>query len=115
MNGDNRPKILIISDATWSDDNNIGNTFSNLFRDWPKDKIGMIYARSDLPNTDICDEFFQISESRLIKRFFNFNIKTGKNIKNISLKKIEKKNIEMDEVSGKNLYNFFLNIDGIFF
>ena len=62
MNNNEHPRVLIISDATWADENNIGNTFSNLFEDWPKDKIAMIYARPDLPNTVVCDNFFQISE-----------------------------------------------------
>ena len=54
------PRLLLISDATWADDNNIGNTFINLFRDWPKENIAMIYARPDLPKTKACSNFFQI-------------------------------------------------------
>ena len=60
MNEDNYPKILLISDAAWADNNNIGNTFTNLFKGWPKDKLAMIYARPNLPNTEVCNNFFQI-------------------------------------------------------
>src|SRR5699024_5946421 len=83
---------------------NIGNTFSNLFKNWPKDKIAMIYARPNLPNTNVCDNFFQISEGRLIKRLFNPNIKTGKKIYNSKFRESE---IREEEV-GKNIYSFFL-------
>ena len=41
MNNNEYPRVLIISDATWADENNIGNTFSNLFEGWPKDKIAI--------------------------------------------------------------------------
>lgn len=109
MNLDNNPKILIVSDATWADGNNIGNTFSNLFKDWPKDKIGMIYTRSDLPNTSVCDTFFRISESSLIKRFLSSKVKTGNKINSMNLENIAvQKTLQKDEESGKNLYKFFL-------
>lgn len=109
MNLDNSPKILIVSDATWADDNNIGNTFSNLFKDWPKNNIGMIYTRADMHNTSVCDTFFQISESRLIKRFFSSHIKTGNKIDIVDLENSDiKKKLKKDEEAGKKLYRFFL-------
>lgn len=109
MNLDNSPKILIVSDATWADDNNIGNTFSNLFKDWPKNNIGMIYTRSDMHNTSVCDTFFQISEIRLIKRFFSSHIKTGNKIDIVDLENSDiKKKLKKDEEAGKILYRFFL-------
>ncbi len=104
------PNILLISDATWADDNNIGNTFSNLFQFWSKDKLAMIYARPDLPNTVVCDNFFQISENRLIGRLFNKNIKSGIKINTSMLEKIniEKDTLRNDEEKGKKIYRFFL-------
>lgn len=110
MNNNEYPRVLILSDATWADDNNIGNTFSNLFLGWPKDKIAMIYARPNLPDTIVCDKFFQISETRLIKKLFNSSIKTGMALniskENNSIKYNEK--LQKDEQAGKKLYNFFL-------
>ena len=103
------PKVLLISDATWSDNNNIGNTFSNLFSDWPKNKIAMIYARPDLPNSKICDNYFQISETRLIKNIINKTIKPGEKVisaKNENSDEITL-NFKKDEQSGKKIYSFF--------
>ena len=109
MNNNEHPRVLILSDATWADENNIGNTFSNLFEGWPKDKIAMIYARPDMPNTVVCDIFFQISENRIIKRFLNSSIKTGKKINNLELNNSEAKQIfRNEESSGKKIYSFFL-------
>lgn len=109
MNNNEHPRVLIISDATWADENNIGNTFSNLFEDWSKDKIAMIYARPDLPNTIVCDNFFQISENRLIKSFLNPKTKTGKKVNNSELSNAkEKRTFKNEENSGKKIYGFFL-------
>jgi len=109
MNSSGYPRVLIISDAAWADENNIGNTFSNLFEGWPKSKIAMIYARSDMPNTVVCDYFFQISEYRLIKRFLNPNIKTGMKVNNSELSNSkEKRSFKKEEKSGKKIYSFFL-------
>lgn len=105
----NYPKILLISDASWSDTNNIGNTFSNLFSEWPKEKIAMVYARPDLPNTNVCNEFFQISESRLIKGIINKNIKAGRKILSESIKTDNQNSMSLknDEVLGQKIYKFF--------
>ena len=109
MNSNEYPRVLILSDATWADENNIGNTFSNLFEGWPKDKIAMIYARPDLPNTVVCDNFFQISENRLIKNFLNPKTKTGKKVNNSELSNAkEKRTFKNEENSGKKIYGFFL-------
>lgn len=103
------PKVLLISDATWSDKNNIGNTFTNLFADWPKDKIAMIYTRPNLPNTNVCNNFFQISENRLIKNLINKNVKAGKKLSIDDLKKSTNESLSLrkDEISGKRVYQFF--------
>lgn len=110
MKLDEYPKILIVSDAAWRDDNNIGNTFSNLFKGWPKDKIAMIYARPNLPDTVVCERFFQISEVRLLKQMLNKNIKVGISINQSKSKDFKAKyNTEQkDEQNGKMLYSFFL-------
>lgn len=102
-------KLLILSDATWSDDNNIGNTFTNLFKGWPKEKIAMVYARPDLPKTIACDSFFQISEKRLIRGLVSKKIKTGIKIDTSQIKiNNNEVDIEKDEQSGKKMYGFFL-------
>jgi hypothetical protein len=102
-------KILLISDSTWSDSNNIGNTFSNLFNSWPSDKIAMIYARPDLPQTKICTNYFQISEGRMIASLANRKVLPGIKLSSQDLlKNTYKDNISSDnEFSIKKLYKFF--------
>jgi hypothetical protein len=98
------PKVLLISDATWSNSNNIGNTYTNLFGDWPKDKIAMIYTRADLPENNVCTEYFQIAENRLIKSIFKKNVNAGIKLSNIVLNT----NIaNEDQEAGRKIYSFF--------
>lgn len=60
------PKILAISLSTWRKDSSI-HTQTDLFKFWEPDKVSQIYLKSDLPNTDVCSRFFQISEHAIIK------------------------------------------------
>ncbi|MGE6416067.1 hypothetical protein ACQKDD_18045 [Planococcus kocurii] len=101
------PKVMIVSEASWSNTNNIGNTYSNIFGDWPKEKISMIYTRGDLPRNNVCENYFQISESRLIKNIFNKNILTGMKVSNENNK--SKIGICENENSnnGESFYSFF--------
>lgn len=100
------PRILIVSDAVWADDNNIGNTLTNLLEDWPKEKLAMVYARPHLPDTVACDNFFQISETRLFKNLFNPRVQTGQTIDTAETK--QSKTLQSEEQTGKQLYQFFV-------
>lgn len=100
------PKVLIISDATWSNSNNIGNTYTNLFGGWDADNIAMIYARGDLPENGVCEKYFQIAESRIIRRFFDKSVKTGVEIKK-DINTSEDRSIEKDVEDSRKIYSFF--------
>ncbi|WP_438312460.1 hypothetical protein [Sporosarcina sp. FA9] len=101
------PKVLIISDATWSNSNNIGNTYTNLFGDWPQDKIAMLYTRTDLPENSVCSKYFQIAENRLIKSIFNKNIKTGVELSTNYLQGNISSEVKEDQETGERIYSFF--------
>lgn len=101
------PKVLVISEASWANSNNVGNTFTNLFGDWPQDKIAMIYTRADLPENNICSEYFQIAENRLIKNIFNKDIKTGIRVSNSNFEKNITIKVKEDQETGRKLYSFF--------
>ncbi len=64
------PKILSVSLNSWRSDSGI-HTETDLFKFWDKEHLAQIYTRSDLPNTPVCDNFFQISENAIIKSVFN--------------------------------------------
>lgn len=64
------PKVLAVSLSTWRSDSGI-HTQTDLFKFWQRDRLAQIYTRSDLPDTPVCDRFFQISENAVIKSIFN--------------------------------------------
>ena len=76
------PKILVVSRSTWDDNKGTSSTLSNLFSDYPQDKVAHIYVDPGLPSTKCCSRFFQISEYNMIRRMFNWKVKTGEEVCN---------------------------------
>ncbi|MFW6016294.1 MAG: hypothetical protein ACOCRK_07630 [bacterium] len=76
---DRKLKVLIITSMPWREDNNIGNSYSNIFSGM-KDKIEFahIYCRNGMPQNSFCHKYFQIKESELFKNIKNRKYKPGK-------------------------------------
>lgn len=70
MNENKLPKVLAISLSTWRKDSGI-HTQTDLFKFWDPEKVAQIYLKSDLPNTPVCNRFFQISENAIIHSVLN--------------------------------------------
>lgn len=71
------PKVLVLSIPPW---NNTSNTFSDLFSGWDKNSIANIYCRGGKPESDVCDRYFCINESAVIKSILKRGIKTGSTV-----------------------------------
>ena len=97
----NLPKIMSISLNSWRQDSNL-HTEIELFKFWDSKKVSQIYTRSDLPNTNVCNNFFQISENQIIKSVLNRK-NVGKEIHN---GEILDKNIKKQIEQEKKLYAF---------
>lgn len=74
------PKVLAISLSTWRKDSGI-HTQTDLFKFWNPDRVSQIYLKSDLPNTPICNRFFQIAETEIIRSAIN-HMPVGKEVGN---------------------------------
>lgn len=63
-------KVLIITYYPWREDNNVGNSYSNLFNGMT-DKIdfSQIYIRDGLPQNTLAHDYFHISDIKLLKSF----------------------------------------------
>ena len=73
------PKILILTVESWN--SKIGaNTFSSLFAGSPREKLANVYIREELPDSEICSRYFQISENKVIRSIFKPRIKTGREV-----------------------------------
>jgi len=71
--------ILVITRRSWSNNNNIGNTMTNLFMNLHGSEIHNLYFRSEKPQNNICKTIFQISEQQLIRNIFSHK-PTGRDI-----------------------------------
>lgn len=70
------PKILVCTVGPWSD--TVGaNTMSELFRDYPKDKLACLYIRADISNSDVCHHYFHIYEGRVMESLYKWGVQTG--------------------------------------
>jgi len=74
------PRILVVSRAVWDDTNSFGNTHSNMFAGWDPDRIANIYCDNGLPNTSVCNRFFQINERMLIANLLHSSSFPGQEI-----------------------------------
>ena len=70
-------RILLITSMPWREDNNIGNSYSNLFGDIDDFEIAHVYCRDGEPYNKKVKKYFQITEGRLVKHFLKPSIKTG--------------------------------------
>ncbi len=70
--------ILVISKGAWRNDNNTGNTLSNIFGGMQNSEFYNIYCSAELPENDVCKCYYQISEPELMKHFFEKEYMVGK-------------------------------------
>jgi len=71
-------KILLITSMPWREDNNIGNSYSNLFGDIDEFEIAHIYCRDGMPYNSKVKKYYQITESRLFKNILKRSVAVGK-------------------------------------
>lgn len=107
------PKVLVISINAWKDNTGI-NTLIELFKFWDIKKIAQIYTKSAMPSTQICNNFFRISENAILKSVFNRKIVTGKQVYNEeSISNAEEQAIEQEQKlykKGRKKQSWFLAI-----
>ncbi len=100
------PKVLIITRNGWNS-NCTGNTLSNFFEGWPKEKIANAFFRAENIDNNVCTEYYKVTEYELVKKFFcKKNI--GKHIKDY---KVEENVVSASEIDDTNItksyYSFF--------
>ena len=69
----------------WREDGT-AHTLMDIFRCWDPERLALIYTRADLPNTEVCHRYFQISESQVLKSVLKPWMKVGRSVKNTQSK-----------------------------
>lgn len=75
------PRVLVIGINAWREDGT-AHTLMNIFRSWDPDKLALVYTRADLPDTPVCNRYFQISESQIIAGLMKPWRKVGRIVEN---------------------------------
>lgn len=75
------PKVLVVGINAWREDGT-AHTLMDIFRCWDPARLALIYTRADLPNSEVCNNYFQISESSILSNIHKPWVKTGRTVKN---------------------------------
>jgi len=63
----NFPKILVIDHSPFNRTHNNGIVKSNLFQDWPKDRLAQILYSGPFPSFDVCSHYWEIQKRDVLK------------------------------------------------
>ncbi len=75
------PNLLVIANNSLSENNSNGRTLAGFLKGWQKNNIAQIYISGEIPSSKVCDNFFQITDSDVLKGFFKKNT-IGKQVSN---------------------------------
>ena len=101
------PKILVCSVNAWN--SKIGdNTFPVLLQNYDKNKIANLFIREENPDSNVCDNYFRISENKVLKSIFRRKIKTGEKIDlNGNADNAAEQKEQFNRYNGKNRFYYF--------
>lgn len=78
------PRVLIVDVNAWREDS-AAHTLLDIFRCWDAQRLALVYTSSQLPNTEVCHRFFQISESQIIRSVTHPLMRVGGVVKSTPL------------------------------
>lgn len=71
-----QPRVLVVSNNSFSKSSNNGRTLGNLFIGWSKDKIAQFCISTTEPDFDLCDNYYLLTDRSVLEGFKHF--KKGK-------------------------------------
>lgn len=84
-------KVLVITYLPWREDNNIGNSYSNIFANTQdKYEFAHIYIRNGMPQNTLAKDYYHISIIKMMKRMFKPNLVVGERMKIENFSQTEK-------------------------
>ncbi|MDR2600779.1 MAG: hypothetical protein LBC73_10965 [Oscillospiraceae bacterium] len=97
---DKKTKVLVLSHLAFSETKNVGKTLSSLFRNWQSDQLAQFYIFNEIPDFDVCYEYYRITDYDILEANIRFKTATGVEINktNTTKKTVEYENA--DEIKG---------------
>ncbi len=69
------PKVLVIGHNVFCESTAFGKTLCGFFKWWDKNKIAELYFHSEIPTAPVCENYFRITDTDVLKSIFTFNRK----------------------------------------
>lgn len=66
------PRVLVVSNNSFSKTSSNGRTLGNLFKGWPKDFLAQFCLSSDGPDFEVCNNYFCVSDRAVLKSLLRF-------------------------------------------
>ena len=64
------PKVLVLSHNCFSKTGSNGRTLGHFFVNWPKDSIAQFYIIDDLPDAELCTNYFKMTDVEILKSYY---------------------------------------------
>lgn len=69
-------RILVITVPSWN--SKVGaNSWASLLEGYPSENVASIYIRDEIPDSNVCSRYFNISENKIIRSIVKRDTKTG--------------------------------------
>lgn len=75
------PRILVVSNNSFSLTNSNGRTLGSFFVGWPKSHLAQFCISTDGPNFELCDNYYCLSDNIVLKSFLKLKVAKGKKLK----------------------------------
>lgn len=72
------PRVLVVSNQSFSDSTSNGRTLGTLFKGWPHDKLRQFCISLNNPDTSVCTDYFAVSDSEALKSFLSLGLNQDK-------------------------------------
>lgn len=88
-------RILVISHNSFSQENSNGRTMAGFFKGWPKDKLAQFFTYNEIPNSDVCENYFRVTDKQALYSIWkgSVNTKFDKEEKKVEKNNLDKKNL----------------------
>ncbi len=77
------PKVLVLSINAFSCNGSNGRVLSELFDGWDEDSLAQFYIYNELPNFNVCKNYFRITDKEAMKSLLTLK-KYGRNVQNLT-------------------------------
>lgn len=98
-------RILVISDVPWSEDNSVGNTYNNIFKNMNNVEFANLYCKPGQSNSKIPTKYYQITEKKIL-----LNLIGKANSKKENLKGIKEDSVNNLNEKEQKIYDFLRNL-----